>query len=206
MINSIYGGQEENLHQVVKLILPELEKFNKETMKKTGHPIYEHSSYRIKSESSMREKCIRKGTTPTPEHALKTIKDAVGIRIVTGFLEDIYTLRDHIRTLDFCRVIQEKDYVFHSKPNGYRSYHMILEVTLPAKDIEGNSPGIFYAEIQLRTIAMDCWASLEHELKYKKKDISEQKIIVRELKRCANELSSCDVTMQTIRNLIRNND
>ena len=79
---------------------------------------------------------------------------------------------------------------------------MILETCQPFEDIEGNNPGIFYLEIQLRTIAMDCWASLEHEMKYKK-NISNQKMLNNELKRCADELASCDITMQTIRDLIR---
>lgn len=79
---------------------------------------------------------------------------------------------------------------------------MILRVTAPFTDIRGENPGQFYVEIQLRTLAMDSWASLEHELKYKK-SIQNQEIITAELKRCADELNSCDLSMQTIRQLIR---
>ena len=79
---------------------------------------------------------------------------------------------------------------------------MIIELEAPFEDIDGNDPGRFYAEIQLRTIAMDTWASLEHEMKYKK-HIQNPEMISRELKRCADELASCDLSMQTIRNLIR---
>ena len=78
---------------------------------------------------------------------------------------------------------------------------MIIRITTPYKDINGNVPGQFFAEIQLRTIAMDSWASLEHQMKYKH-DIKNPELIVRELKRCADELAACDISMQTIRNLI----
>ena len=79
---------------------------------------------------------------------------------------------------------------------------MIVAYTVPWADIDGQVPGRYFIEIQLRTIAMDSWASLEHQLKYKK-NIRNQKLIVSELKRCADELAGCDMSMQTIRNLIR---
>ena len=88
-------------------------------------------------------------------------------------------------------VIEEKDYIRHAKPNGYRSYHMILRV----RDI--------YVEVQLRTISMDTWAALEHQLRYKKVHCSEDSLIFSELKRCADELASTDISMQTIRDMIR---
>ena len=124
-----------------------------------------------------------------------------GIRIVCCFLDDIYRAIDFLKSLDGVRVVEEKDYIRHVKPNGYRSYHVILELEEPYEDVTGANPGHFYAEVQLRTIAMDSWASLEHQMKYKH-DIKNPELIVRELKRCADELASCDVSMQTIRNLI----
>lgn len=78
---------------------------------------------------------------------------------------------------------------------------MILEYTAPFADIDDNDPGTFFIEIQLRTIAMDSWASLEHKLKYKK-NIDSQELIVAELKRCADELASCDLSMMTICKMI----
>ena len=75
-------------------------------------------------------------------------------------------------------------------------------MTTPFIDVLGHNPGRYFAEIQLRTLAMDSWASLEHEMKYKK-HIQNPEMISRELKRCADELASCDLSMQTIRNLIR---
>lgn len=107
--------------------------------------------------------------------------------------------------MEGCKIILEKDYILSAKPNGYRSYHLILEVETPYEDCLGNQPGSYFVEVQLRTIAMDSWASLEHQMKYKH-EIKDTKRIVRELKRCADELASCDVTMQTIRNLIRESE
>ena len=82
---------------------------------------------------------------------------------------------------------------------------MILDVTVPDGDVDGNTPGHYFVEIQLRTIAMDTWASLEHEIKYKHQ-IKNPEMIGRELKRVADELASCDVSMQMIRQLIREED
>ena len=80
---------------------------------------------------------------------------------------------------------------------------MIVDVTADEPDVSGSRPGHYFAEIQLRTIAMDTWAALEHELKYKK-NIADQEMIVSELHRCANDLAACDVSMQTLRQTIRN--
>jgi len=153
----------------------------------------------------MEEKCQRKNLPRVPESALKEIRDAIGIRIVCGFIEDIYQTIEVLRQLEGCEIVLEKDYIRAAKPNGYRSYHLILEVETPYEDCHGQNPGRYFVEIQLRTIAMDSWASLEHQMKYKH-EIKDSKRIVRELKRCADELASCDVTMQTIRNLIRESE
>jgi len=185
---SIYGKYEEILPAVMEYISGPIRRFNEDTIKETGHSVYEHLIYRIKSDDSMREKCRRKGLPETTESALKKMHDAIGIRIVTGFVDDIYSIIRFIKTLPSCRVIEEKDYIRNSKPNGYRSYHMILEFTVPFEDVSGD----------------DSWASLEHELKYKH-EIGNERMIVSELKRVADELASCDVSMQTIRNLIREN-
>ena len=153
----------------------------------------------------MREKCRRKGLPQTSQSALKEIRDAIGVRIITGFTDDIYRIVDYIRQLPTIQIFKEKDYIRQVKPNGYRSYHLILEVTTPYPDCLGNDQGSYFIEIQLRTIAMDSWASLEHQMKYKK-NIQNPERITRELKRCADELASCDLTMQTIRDLIQRSD
>ncbi len=199
---SIYGKYADILPLVMEDIVEPIRRFNAESERDTGNTVYEHLLYRVKSDSSMREKCRGKGLPESPESALKKIHDAIGIRIVTGYVDDIYVITRFLKSLPSCKVIEEKDYIRNSKPNGYRSYHMILEFSAPYEDISGNNPGRYYAEFQLRTIAMDSWASLEHELQYKQK-IGNEKMIVSELKRVADELASCDVSMQTIRDLIR---
>lgn len=200
--DSIYGICAASLPLVMNQVTEELAAYNAEVKKAHGDGIYEHILARVKSEDSMREKCHRKGLPESPESALIEITDAIGIRIVTRFIDDIYELVEHIRQVPWCQVVREKDYIRHVKPNGYRSYHMIIEVTAPAIDIRGDNPGRFFVEIQLRTLAMDSWASLEHQLKYKQ-NIANQELIVSELKRCADELNACDLSMQTIRKLIR---
>ncbi len=199
---SIYGACADTLPYVLDQFQEELEKLNEQTREKTGEGIYEHLIARVKSEESMREKCTRKGIPQTSHSALRDITDAIGMRVITRFIDDIFMITDYIRTIPNAKIVQEKDYIRHAKPNGYRSYHMIVAYTVPWTDIDGNEPGMYYIEIQLRTIAMDSWASLEHQLKYKQ-DIKNQKLIVSELKRCADELAGCDLSMQTIRNLIR---
>ncbi len=199
---SIYRGQQENLEKVKEQVLDLLSEHNRTEKEKTGHSIYEHILARVKSEESAREKCRRKGLPETAESVLLELHDAIGIRVVCRFIDDVFRNVEHIRNTPGLRIIEEKDYIRDAKPNGYRSYHMILQVTAPYEDILGRQPGQFYVEIQLRTLAMDSWASLEHELKYKK-SIRNPEIITAELKRCADELNSCDLSMQTIRELIR---
>lgn len=199
---SIYGPCAEVLPLVLKELEGRISSWNREAEQKTGHKLYEHLTTRVKSEESMREKCRRRGLPETPESALTELHDAVGLRIVTRFLDDIYRIRDLICAMEGCTVLEEKDYIRNVKPNGYRSYHMIISCELPYRDLQGNLPGHFAVEIQIRTIAMDSWASLEHEMSYKK-TINNRALITAELKRCADELASCDVSMQTICDLIR---
>ena len=167
----------------------------------TNEKAYEHLISRIKAPESMIEKCQRKNLPITTYSALHDIYDAIGIRIICRFINDIYTNLNYLKNLSNVKIIQEKNYIQNVKPNGYRSYHVIIEMNMPYEDVSGNNPGKFYAEIQLRTIAMDSWASLEHEMKYKH-NIKNPELIVKELKRCADELAACDISMQTIRNLI----
>lgn len=106
-----------------------------------------------------------------------------------------------VKAADWCTVVEEKDYIENAKPNGYRSYHLILDVPTDLPDYTGHAPSHYFVEIQLRTIAMDSWASLEHEMKYKH-HVNDPERIEKELRRCADQLASCDVQMQTIRQLI----
>lgn len=156
----------------------------------------QHSYARIKSAESMCKKLEKLSLPQTAEMALTHVTDAVGVRIICNFLDDVLGTVEAIQKHDGWVVVQEKDYINLPKPNGYRSYHMILEVP-----VRGN---IIPVEIQIRTISQDAWASLEHQIKYKK-DVPHQKLIQDELKRCADELASTDMSMQTIRELLESN-
>lgn len=202
MNESIYGNYRETMEKIMQDFVEKLSEYNRQVYEQTGEKLFEHLNSRIKAEDSVREKCRRKGLPENAHSALWELKDAIGVRIVFSFMDDIFKSIEYIKTLENCTVITEKNYIRHAKPNGYRSYHMILAFDVPYEDVCGRTPGRYYIEVQLRTIAMDSWASLEHQLKYKK-DVLNQSLIVAELKRCADELASCDVSMQTIRNLIR---
>ncbi len=201
-MSSIYGEYEPRLKYVMDMLKNELTFYDHMTYEETGEHIYEHLSARIKSDESMREKCRRKGLPEDVHSALCEIQDAIGLRLVCAFREDIYGILEHIRKLSSIEIVEEKDYIRHAKSNGYRSYHLIIAVFTDFPDVMGNQPGRYFVEVQLRTIAMDSWASLEHKMKYKK-EIRNQELIEAELKRCADELAACDVSMETIRNLIR---
>ncbi len=157
---------------------------------------------RIKGADSMRQKLKRQGLPVTVDSALHKVWDAAGVRLICPFVSEIYTTASLIRGIPGIRVLREKDYVRFPKPNGYRSYHMV--VCLPLRFLERQQQPV-WLELQIRTIAMDCWASIEHQLKYKK-DIPNQKLIVQELKRCADEIASTDLSLQTIRELIEGSE
>jgi conserved hypothetical protein len=189
---SIYGEYLPKLEAARDYLVKEIEIVREEMKKKYDLDPVEHLISRIKSEESMREKCQRKGFEETTESALTKIFDAVGIRVVCAFISDVYVIRDHLVQLPNCELVKEKDYIKRAKDNGYRSYHMILKVW-----------GVVYVEIQLRTISQDTWAALEHHLYYKKEKMVDDVLIEAELKRCADELASTDLSMQTIRDMIQ---
>ncbi len=190
-MDDIYGGHRAEMEKVLDRLVQRVKDLRESMTKETDFDPIEHILARVKSDESMREKCRRKGLPETTESALTKVYDALGVRIVSPFLSDVYAIRDHIAASPDFGVLEERDYIMHAKPNGYRSYHMIL------RSDEG-----YYAEVQLRTISMDTWAALEHHLQYKKPHVGNQKLIVQELKRCADELASTDVSMQTIRDML----
>lgn len=160
------------------------------------------SQTRIKSAESMRQKLQRLAFPVTAESAMKNVFDAAGVRLVCPFIQDIDRTAELIRAIPCVQIQTEKDYIRSPKPNGYRSYHMIL--SMPLRFL-GNSPKTVWLEVQLRTIAMDCWANIEHQLKYKQ-NIPDQALLIQELKRCADEITSTDLSLQTIRDLIEHHE
>ena len=123
-----------------------------------------------------------------------------GIRVICAFIEDIYTIARLLSSQDDITVLEVKDYIKNPKPNGYRSYHMIVEI--PIFFAKGKTP--IRAEIQIRTIGMDFWASLEHQLRYKKnlETSSNYEEISRELQECAQNITQTDIHMQKIKYML----
>lgn len=154
---------------------------------------------RIKRAESMQRKLAQRGLPLTAASALRDVQDAAGVRLICPFQQDIYRTAALLREIPGARVLREKDYIQSPKPNGYRSSHMILSLPLRFLPVQPEFPVFF--EVQLRTLAMDCWASIEHQLKYKQ-EVPDQRLIVQELKKCAHEITSTDLSLETIRNLI----
>ena len=199
---SIYGEFTETLLELKKRLELEILAWNEEAVREGKHKCFEHLTSRLKTEASMREKLKRRELAETTENALYQMKDAIGLRIVTRFVDDIYRVKEKLAALPGVAIDEEKDYIQNVKPSGYRSLHLILRCEIETADLYGRIPGLFFAEVQIRTIAMDSWASLEHEMHYKREG-ENRALIAAELKRCADDLASCDLSMQTIRNLIR---
>ena len=199
---SIYGEFTETLLELKKRLELEILAWNEAAVREGKHKCFEHLTSRLKTEASMREKLKRRELAETTENALYQMKDAIGLRIVTRFVDDIYRVKAKLAALPGVAIDEEKDYIQNVKPSGYRSLHLILRCEIETADLYGRIPGLFFAEVQIRTIAMDSWASLEHEMHYKREG-ENRALIAAELKRCADDLASCDLSMQTIRNLIR---
>lgn len=199
---SIYGKYQPVLPKIMTQLTDRFTQLNQDYKDQRDISLFEHLNARIKGEQSMIEKCQRKGYPVNTYSALRKNRDSIGLRIVCNFIDDIYACINLIEQMPDLTVVQRKDYITNSKPNGYRSYHLILDKTFDYPDPDGQEPGHYFVEVQLRTIAMDTWASLEHEIKYKR-HISNPEMISQELKRVADELASCDISMQTIRQLVR---
>ena len=148
---------------------------------------------RIKTPRSIIGKLKRRGYPISLQSMMENLNDIGGIRVICPFIEDIYTVADMLMRQDDLTLLEKKDYVRSPKPNGYRSLHLILEV--PIFLSEATKP--VRIELQLRTIAMDFWASLEHQLRYKS-DIEVPPQISDDLKACADVIAATDEEMQRI--------
>lgn len=155
-------------------------------------PIHSVTS-RIKSPDSTRQKLARHGLPYTIDNVMNNLNDIAGVRIICKYITDIYHVRDLLLKSDRYTFIKEKDYIKTPKPSGYRSLHLIVETDV---SVDGENRKI-RCEIQLRTSAMDSWASLEHNMRYKS-DLPENEQINETLKSCAEALHNTDLEMQRI--------
>ena len=149
---------------------------------------------RLKSSSSIIEKMIRKGIPFSIENLEEQIQDLAGIRVICSYVDDIYALAQALTSQDDITLVEEKDYIQTPKPNGYRSLHLIVSVPV----FFSQQKRQIKVEVQIRTIAMDFWASLEHQMKYKR-EIPDQQHIVAQLKNCAEDIARVDREMMDIR-------
>lgn len=199
---SIYGDNREALETLRREVVGSIDELRTRISEEVGLDPVEHCLSRIKAEESMREKCRRQDREEVPRSALVEIQDAIGIRVVCAFRSDVYLVRDHLVSMPGFEIFNEKDYIRNAKPNGYRSYHLILQTNDGRAPVGCGETSGFFVEVQLRTISMDTWAALEHHLKYKKDAPENEQLVIAELKRCADELASTDLSMQSLRDLI----
>lgn len=147
-----------------QIMLTKLEVLNENLYHKSDNGPIHNVQDRIKDKKSIEGKLARIGKSDSVQNAKDYLKDIAGIRVICYFLDDIYNLVDALKRHTDLILITEKNYIENPKPNGYRSYHMILAVPVYYLD----TMEYFPVEIQLRTMAMDFWASMEHRVCYKR--------------------------------------
>lgn len=152
---------------------------------------------RLKSLPSIRDKLEKRGLSPSIASIEENIQDVAGVRVICSFTEDVYTLAKALLSQDDITLIEQKDYIQNPKPNGYRSLHIIVSIPIFLK----SEKRMMKVEIQLRTIAMDVWASLEHQLRYKK-DVAFTADMVEQLQTCAALSAELDARMDALREQI----
>lgn len=153
---------------------------------------------RLKSVQSIGEKLERRGIPVSITAMEEILNDIAGVRVVCSFLEDVYALTEAFLKQDDIQLIEKKDYILNPKPNGYRSLHMIVAIPI----FLAHEKRIMKVEIQIRTIAMDFWASLEHQLRYKK-NAAFTSAMANELLECAQLSSTLDVRMDNLRKSVQ---
>lgn len=200
LFNSFVASQ--NLYSsAAREITTKLENLNDEFKHvKERNPIHSIKS-RIKSPKSIIEKLNKRGHELSVESARDKLTDIAGIRVICSYIDDIYLIADLLTSQDDIEVKRISDYIKNPKPNGYRSAHLI--VTVPV--FLSSKTEIVNVEIQIRTIAMDFWASLEHELNYK---LPQEQIdsVKKELNECADTISNLDERMQNLYNITKHSE
>jgi len=177
----------------IKVVTMRLEILESEDRANGWHPTVRNVTSRIKEPGSISRKLQRLHLAVSMANMEEYLYDVAGVRVVCSYLSDIYRVRNLLLSSPAFKLQREKDYIKRPKPNGYRSLHLIVNVPVPMID------GTKYVkcEIQLRTTAMDSWAALEHQMRYKK-DIPYNVKMDDELKKCADQLFETDRKMQEI--------
>ena len=183
---------------VIREVKTKLEVLNDELSVRNQRNPIEMIKSRVKRPLSIVEKLQRRDLPVTIESILANLDDVAGVRVICSFVDDIYTVANMLVSQDDVNVIAIKDYIKNPKDNGYRSYHLILEVPVYFSDQKKH----IRVEVQIRTIAMDFWASLDHQLKYKKDIGDSAEEISDNLAECAENIAATDAMMLEIRKKI----
>ena len=189
----------EHLYEsAIREVKTKLEILDSEFKTKYDYNPIHHIEDRLKSPQSMMEKLQRKGMTFSTENVRATLHDIAGVRVICNYIEDIYSVAEFLTRQDDVTLIKTKDYIKNPKPNGYRSLHLVIETPVFLSDRKE----MVHVEVQIRTIAMDFWASLEHQLKYKT-DSEVSAELAQQLKDCAETIAATDLKMQSIYQTIK---
>ena len=184
-------------HCGIKEVRTKLEILSDEMQLQYSRNPIESIKSRIKSLDSIAGKLKRRGLPVTVEAAREELFDIAGVRVICTFVDDVYRVAHMLAKQSDVKLLAVKDYIHNPKPNGYRSYHMIVEVPV----FFSNHKELVKVEVQIRTIAMDFWATLEHQLNYKK-DLQGSEEVSARLVACAESISSVDKEMQEIREMV----
>ena len=187
----------------IRELKTKLEVLNDELSVRNQRNPIEMIKSRVKRPESIFGKLRRRGLPLTVESMTQNLDDIAGVRVICSFIDDIYDVSRMLARQDDVRVVAIKDYIRSPKVNGYRSYHMIVEVPV----FFSNCKQYIRAEVQMRTIAMDFWASLDHQLKYKKEMTEEEAAEIGEdLRKCAEVIAGTDWKMLEIRRKIEDRE
>ena len=183
----------------INLMMTKLDIINTFLLMKYKRNFIQMKTWRLKSYDSVCKKMQKKGLDLNFDLALEKINDLIGVRAVCAYVDDIYKVSDWITLQNDIEVVNIKDYIAYPKPNGYRSYHIILGI--PVYCLDGME--YFPVEIQFRTMSMDFWASMEHRINYKKERQDREKL-VKELKEHARKLEKIEKSFEKYSENIQN--
>ena len=181
----------------INLMMTKIDIINTFLLIKTGRNYIQMKTGRLKSYDSVCKKMQKKGLDMNFAQAVEKINDLIGVRAVCAYVDDIYKVADLIQKQQDIRIIKIKDYIKQPKKSGYQSLHLILEIAIPFQ----NENQWVKLELQLRTAAMDYWANLDHQLRYKRGQ-KQAAVINEELQQCASMISQLDQKMLAIRKKI----
>lgn len=185
-------------HSAIREVTTKLEILNDElSLNNKKNPIQFIKS-RVKKPMSIAKKLKKLEKEVSVDAIMGSLNDVAGVRVICAFIDDVYKIAEMLIKQDDILLVETRDYINNPKPNGYRSYHLIIEVPVFFSD----KKQWVRVEIQIRTVAMDFWASLEHQVRYKK-NVKDSQEIENELKECADTIADTDLKMMNIRNKIQ---